>query len=527
MARQERGPVATRAGDAGRVHRGSGWAPARHFAERGVLGLLAVIAAGLGFGLLLLLVRVHWKPLQSLDGGVAADLNAVVARRHPVVTVLNAIASIGGRPIMIWLVTIAVALLLIRRRTRLAVYLLVTGVGALMLDPSLKTLVGRLRPVVDVPVAAAPGNSFPSGHAFGSAVVYGALLLVFLPTLRPAWRRAAVAVVGVLVLAIGVTRVALGVHYVSDVLAGWLLAGAWLGVTAYAFRLWRREVGSPQRPLIEGLEPEAAHDITPAPDAEKLIPHPWAGVAEIITGWVLIFGALYVFGEVVSYHAGGTFVDALDTDVPKWFEAHRTAQLNGLSYAWSKAGDTHAILLVSLVVCPLAVALWRRWRPVLFVVLAMFGELTLFLASAAAVGRPRPEASHLDGDLPTSSFPSGHIAATMCLYVSIALLLIPRLRHWTRWLALVPAIVMPIGVATSRMYRGMHHPSDVAGALLLTVLWLGLLYWVIRPNADIAAGNRVDAGELGDGDADLDIDRPDVPRQSRRDPAPAGDGGPR
>ena len=58
---------------------------------------------------------------------------------------------------------------------------MVTGVGALLLDPSLKLLVGRLRPIVDVPVASAPGNSFPSGHALGSMVAYGALLLVFLP----------------------------------------------------------------------------------------------------------------------------------------------------------------------------------------------------------------------------------------------------------------------------------------------------------------------------------------------------------
>ena len=52
------------------------------------------------------------------------------------------------------------------------------------------------------------------------------------------------------------------------------------------------------------------------------------------------------------------------------------------------------------------------------------------------------------------------------------------------------AVIMPVGVAISRMYRGMHHPTDFMGAILLTALWIGLLYWVIRPNADADEGNQ-------------------------------------
>lgn len=464
--------------------------PVGQFTERSLAGLVFIIGTGAAFALLLTLVHVNWGPLHRIDTGVAAWFNHLVAPHHPLVTVLRAITNLGGRPVMIWLVTVAVVGLLIRRQVRLAGYLLVTGAGALTLDPSVKTLVGRLRPVVDVPVAVGGGNSFPSGHALGSIVAYGALLLVFLPAIGPRWRRPAIGLVAVLVFAIGLTRIALGVHFVTDVLGGWLLGLAWLVVTGYAFRLWRRERGRPVPPLTEGLEPEASEDITPAPAQERLLPHPWAGTAELLTGWVLVFGALYGFGMLVSYHAGGSFVATLDTEVPRWFEAHRTAALDPISYGWSKVGDTHAILLVSLIFCPLVLAVWRRWRPVLFVVLTMFGELSLFLASARAVDRPRPAVEHLDGKLPTSSYPSGHIAATMCLYLAIAVLVMPRTDRWWRWLTVVAAVVMPLGVALSRMYRGMHHPSDVAGAILLTVLWVGLLYLVIRPNMDLEQGNR-------------------------------------
>ncbi|MGY4913257.1 phosphatase PAP2 family protein [Micromonospora aurantiaca (nom. illeg.)] len=468
----------------------AGSRPLSHFAERSLAGLLAVAGAGVGFGVLLMLVRFRWSPLYHADHETAEWFNNLVAPHGPLVTVLQAITDLGGRPVLIWLVSIAVVGLLIRRQSRLAVYLIVTGAGGLILDPSLKALVGRLRPVVDVPIASAPGNSFPSGHALGSFVAYGALLLVFLPAMSPRWRKPAIAIAGVLIFLVGLTRIALGVHFVSDVIGGWLLGAAWLGVTAYAFRLWRRERGRPVPPLREGLEPEAGEELALAPDEEKVLEHPRSAVAELLVGWVLVFGVLYAFGMFVSYHAKGTFFDTLDTGVPRWFAERHTDALTELSWWWSKFGDTHAILLVSLVFCPIVLAVWRRWRPVLYVVLAMFGELSLFLASARVVDRPRPPVENLDGQMPTSSFPSGHIAATICLWVAMAVIVFPRTDRWWRWLFVGMAVLMPVGVATSRMYRGMHHPTDFMGAILLGALWLSLLYWVIKPNADVYEGNQ-------------------------------------
>jgi undecaprenyl-diphosphatase len=486
--------VQQQSADDGQLKERAGWAPLRHFAERSVLGLLAVVAIGLGFGVLLLLVRFHWGPLQSLDRGVAEGLNGWVAPHPAVVHALNGVSRLGGRPLLMPLVAFAVVLLLIRRRTRLAVYLVITGVGAMLLDPSLKVLVGRLRPVVGDPVAHAPGNSFPSGHALGSMVVYGALLLVFLPAVRDRWRPLFIALMALIVAAVGFTRISLGVHFLSDVLAGWLLGAAWLGVTAYAFRVWRREAGHPVPALEDGLEPEAGHDLRPAPDEQHLLPHPWAGAAEIVTGWVFTFGFLFVLGYAVTNWTDGTWLRSFDDGVPRWLQTFRTPGLDHLSYLWSKAGDTHAILAVSLVFCPLALALWRQWRPVLFLALTMFGELTLFLSSAAAVDRPRPPVEQLDGQMPTSSFPSGHIAATTCLWVAIALLVMPRVRQWWRWIFLALAIVMPAGVALSRMYRGEHHPTDALGAAVLTALWISVLYWTVRPNAaSLTAGETAAA----------------------------------
>ncbi|GIF09147.1 phosphatase PAP2 family protein [Actinoplanes siamensis] len=470
----------------------AGWAPVRHFAERSVLGLIAVIAVGLGFASLLLLVWFHWTPLQDLDHAVAEGLNRQVAGSSAAVEALQQISSFGGRVFLISLVAIVLAALLIRRRQRLALYLVVTGIGGLILDPSLKTLVGRVRPVVDSPVAHAPGNSFPSGHALGSMVVYGMLALVLLPAVRDRWKPWFLGLLGLIVALVGVSRIALGVHYLSDVLAGWLLGIAWISTTAYAFRVWRRETGHPSDPVLAGgLEPEAGQDLRPAPAEEAVLPHPWAKGAEILVGWVLTFCLLYLVGYTFTRWNPGW-----DDGVPRWLQTFRTQDLDKLSWLWSKAGDTHAILTVSLIFCPLALALWRQWRPVLFLALAMFGELTLFLTSAAAVGRPRPAVEQLDGQMPTSSFPSGHIAATICLWSAIAIIATARVRTPWRWVFPVLAVVMPLGVALSRMYRGMHHPTDVLGACLLSAAWLVTLWFVVRPNAhavtasEAAAENR-------------------------------------
>jgi membrane-associated phospholipid phosphatase len=461
-----------------RVVERTGWAPVRHFAERSVAGLAAVVLAGLAFGSLLLLVRANWSPLRDLDQWIATSLNHLIAPHAAVAKALNVVTSAGGRGVLVPLVVMAIVLLLIRRLPRLALYLAVTGLGAVILDPSVKALVGRVRPVVDEPIGSYSGASFPSGHTLGATIVYGMLALVLLSATRGRHKAWILSIAGLVILAVGLTRIALGVHFLSDVLAGWLLGLAWISVTAYAFRVWRREAGHRTPPVTDGLDPDAADDLAPAPAEGRVLPHPWAKGAEILVGWVLTFGALYFLGYAVT-----RWEPPFDDALPRWLQTFRTERLDDLSWLLSKAGDTHAILAVCLVFCPLALALWRQWRPVLFIVLTMAGEITLFLCAAAATGRDRPSVEQLDGQMPTSSFPSGHIAATMCLWLAIAVVSMPRVRHRWRWIFPALAVLMPLLVAFSRMYRGMHHPTDVLGAALLTACWVGALYLIVRPNA--------------------------------------------
>jgi undecaprenyl-diphosphatase len=133
---------------------------------------------------------------------------------------------------------------------------------------------------------------------------------------------------------------------------------------------------------------------------------------------------------------------------------------------------------------------------VVFLAVVMFGELAAFLTIAAVVKRPRPDVPHLDSRLPTSAFPSGHMAATTCLYVGIAILVIGHARGWWRYLFLIPAIVMPVMIAVARMYRGEHHPTDILGSLLFAALWLTATTMLIKPNENAFRSGRNPLGQL-------------------------------
>jgi len=470
-------------------------------AGRRTLAPIAIVTgAALVFTLLILLVRLQWAPLESADHGAAARLNSLVADHAVVVGIVKAVTWLGSTGVL-WTLTGAAAIVLaLRRRWRLTAYLLLTGAGALVLDPVLKALVGRLRPVVAHPIAYGNGNSFPSGHALDSIVCYGALLLVFLPAARGRWRRVLTAVIVTLIAVIGISRLLLGVHYLSDVLGGWALGVAWLGLTAFAFELSRQVTGEPVTdPLTEGLEPEARADLQPT-EPETTMPHDRARTygriaAAVAVIWVLIVGVLTGIGKLImnTGNADGNLLG--DRMIPHWFAAQRTASLDHVSLIVSNLGATQDILIVSVATCVVFIAVTRHWRPVIFLAVVMFGELGAFLIVADIVKRPRPLVSHLDTHLPTSAFPSGHVAATTCLYVGLAILVIGHARGWWRYLFLIPAIVMPVLVALARLYRGEHHPTDILASLLFAALWLTATTKLIKPNQDGLA--RTGRGPLG------------------------------
>ena len=233
----------------------TGRADAR-FGARAVFAGAALLLVAVPFGLLLFLVEDSWRPLVRIDGGARDDLHALALDHDGLVSALKTLSTIGSAVVYIPLFAAVAAWLAWRQRLpRLAAFVVVTMTGSVLLNSLVKLAVDRARPVLDDPVAHAAGMSFPSGHAQSAMVAASVLLLVFLPLLRGAWRWVAVGVAVVYVLAIGFARVTLGVHYVSDVLAGYVLGAAWVAAMVAAFNAWRRDRGRPAADPAEGLEP--------------------------------------------------------------------------------------------------------------------------------------------------------------------------------------------------------------------------------------------------------------------------------
>jgi len=230
--------------------------PTARFGARAVLVAVALALVAVPFSLTLLLVEDKWAPLLRADQGARDRLHAYAVSHQGFVGAMRLISDSGSA--LAWQLVLApvVLWLLWRKLPRLALFVAITAIGSSLLNTTVKAAVHRLRPVLTDPVAHESGLSFPSGHAQAAMVGYGLLLLVFLPTLHGVWRRTAILVASFMILAIGFSRIALGVHYLSDVLGGFLLGAAWLAAMAAAFNAMHVERGPRPLGVREGVEPE-------------------------------------------------------------------------------------------------------------------------------------------------------------------------------------------------------------------------------------------------------------------------------
>lgn len=234
--------------------------PDRSLGLRLTLAAVAAFLVLVPFALLALLVLGAWPPLFRLDAAITDTLHGYALDHPGWVRLMSVWTEVFAPGPLRVAAAVVVGWLLLRRAPRLALWVVTTMTVGGLLGGLLKLLVGRHRPDLLDPVARAAGYSFPSGHALNAALAAGVLLMVFLPYARR--RRAlrwALWVVAVLLAVVtGLSRIALGVHWTSDVVGGWLLGAAVVAATAAAFSTWRSRIGRPVQTTREGVEPELA-----------------------------------------------------------------------------------------------------------------------------------------------------------------------------------------------------------------------------------------------------------------------------
>ena len=222
-----------------------------------------------------------------------------------------------------------------------------------------------------------------------------------------------------------------------------------------------------------------------------------AVVAQVLGAFVLVEAVLLGLGllvtRVLMYSALHRDEIAFEGDVL----THRTPFWNAVTSFGTLLGGTEVVLAMTGVGCLLLFLRGHGTRLPAFLAVGVLGETALFVLASIVLHRLRPAIPHLDGAPPTSSFPSGHTAATVALWCGLALgLTRTHPGHPLRVVSWVLAVVLPAFVLFSRLYRGMHWPTDVAASVVFTLLWLLVLRAVVLPRGvpDRAVMDRASPG---------------------------------
>ncbi|EWT03238.1 phospholipid phosphatase [Intrasporangium oryzae NRRL B-24470] len=189
-----------------------------------------------------------------------------------------------------------------------------------------------------------------------------------------------------------------------------------------------------------------------------------------------------------------------ETSVNKTLQDTRSATWDAVTAVWSHIGNTEIIIGVCVIV--VAILWWRtkQWWYAVIPAIAIATQASVFVAATTVVGRDRPQVPHLDPAPPTSSYPSGHVGASTALYVTFALMAQRIERAWLRQVVTVVCLVVPFLVAYARLYRGMHHLSDVLvgmlnGLVCVVLAWLWLRRDTSRSGAGVKAARTDQVAE--------------------------------
>jgi undecaprenyl-diphosphatase len=214
-----------------------------------------------------------------------------------------------------------------------------------------------------------------------------------------------------------------------------------------------------------------------------------AGLIVAIIGWLVVTASIIAIGLLLVHVLLHGALGSWDESVVRTLAGDRTGTLTDASWVGSGLAETVTVVVAGLALTAFLMVK-RAWPAVGLVVLSLVMEITAYLAVSNIVHRQRPFVVQLERRRQGASFPSGHTAAAVVLYVLIAVIVTmyvtnPRARR-IAWAAVV---VVPIIVGFCRIYRGMHHPTDAVAGVLMGIGCVVVALLAVR-TAGVVAEHR-------------------------------------
>jgi membrane-associated phospholipid phosphatase len=194
-------------------------------------------------------------------------------------------------------------------------------------------------------------------------------------------------------------------------------------------------------------------------------------LAPMAVWWLIVLAIGWAISNGPLKHLGKS-----EEGLNRTLASKRTPVLNDITLFFSWTGATVSIIGVCLVVVALVWWRTRLWWFAVVPLIAITLQGLVFFLTTLLIDRPRPDVVKLDHSPPTSSYPSGHSGAATGLYFTLALLALRIRRPTLRAVTMTVCLLVPPLVATARLYRGMHHLSDVSVAIVNGLI-AALLAW--------------------------------------------------
>lgn len=190
----------------------------------------------------------------------------------------------------------------------------------------------------------------------------------------------------------------------------------------------------------------------------------------LVSGIVIAAIATWAFGEVAEIVTAGK-TQAFDEAVLRWMGAHHSHLLDGAMVEITALG-TGTVVLMIVAISALFLALTRHRYSALLLLVATAGGIGLNLVLKLRFDRPRPHVITWGTNAVSSSFPSGHAMSATIVYSTVAYLA-ARLykRMWPRVVTMFIAAIVILAISISRLYLGVHYPSDVLAGAIIGLAW--------------------------------------------------------